>query len=40
VESSTSLPGLDQVSALKEALDGLDALLNDDLRGLFAKGNI
>ena len=32
--SSTSLSELDQVSALKETVDGLDALLNDDLIGL------
>ena len=32
--SSTSLSELDRVAALKEALDGLDALLNDDLRSL------
>jgi len=31
--SSTSLSELDHVSALKESLDGLDALLNDDLIG-------
>lgn len=31
--SSTSLSELDQVSALKESMDGLDALLNDDLIG-------
>ena len=29
--SSTSLSELDQVASLKEALEGLDALLNDDL---------
>jgi hypothetical protein len=29
--SSTSLSELDQVAALKETLEGLDALLNDDL---------
>lgn len=33
--SSTSLSELDQVASLKETLDGLDALLNDDLVGLF-----
>ena len=33
--SSTSLSELDQVASLKEALEGLDALLNDDLNGLF-----
>jgi len=33
--SSTSLNELDQVSALKEALEGLDKLLNDDLNGSF-----
>jgi hypothetical protein len=32
--SSTSLSELDQVASLKEALEGLDALLNDDLNGL------
>lgn len=32
-ESSTSLSELEQVAALKEALTGLDALLNDDLDG-------
>jgi len=31
--SSTSLSELDQVASLKEALEGLDALLNDDLSG-------
>lgn len=31
--SSTSLPELDQAAALKEAMAGLDALLNDDLNG-------
>ena len=31
--SSTSLSELDQVASLKEALAGLDALLNDDLNG-------
>lgn len=31
--SSTSLSELDQVFALKESMDGLDALLNDDLIG-------
>jgi hypothetical protein len=31
--SSASLSELDQVSALKESMDGLDALLNDDLIG-------
>lgn len=34
--SSTSLSELDQVSALKESLDGLDALLNDDLMGTYS----
>lgn len=33
--SSTSLSELDQVASLKEALEGLDALLNDDLNGMF-----
>jgi hypothetical protein len=33
--SSTSLSELDQVASLKEALEGLDALLNDDLSGIF-----
>lgn len=32
--SSTSLSELDQVAALKSALEGLDALLNDDLNGI------
>ena len=32
--SSTSLSELDQVASLKEALEGLDALLNDDLNGV------
>ena len=31
--SSTSLSELDQMASLKETLDGLDALLNDDLVG-------
>ena len=31
--SSTSLNELDQVAALKESLEGLDFLLNDDLNG-------
>jgi len=34
--SSTSLSELDQVASLKEALEGLDALLNDDLSGKFS----
>jgi hypothetical protein len=34
VESSTSLSELDQESDLKEALGGLDALLNDDFDGI------
>lgn len=32
--SSTSLSELDQVAALKSTLEGLDALLNDDLNGI------
>jgi hypothetical protein len=32
-ESSSSLSELEQAAALKEALTGLDALLNDDLDG-------
>jgi hypothetical protein len=31
--SSTSLSELDHVAALKEALDGLDTLLDDDIKG-------
>jgi len=31
--SSASLSELDKVSALKESVDGLDALMNDDLIG-------
>lgn len=33
VGSSTPLYELDELSALKETLEGLDALLNDDLNG-------
>jgi hypothetical protein len=36
--SSSSLSELDQVASLKETLDGLDALLNDDLIGIFVSG--
>jgi len=32
--SSTSLSGLDQMTSLKEALEGLDMLMNDDLIGI------
>lgn len=32
--SSSSLSELDQVAALKESLEGLDYLLNDDLLGI------
>jgi hypothetical protein len=32
--SSTSLSELDHAASLKDALDGLDALLNDDLGGI------
>lgn len=38
--SSTSLSELDQVASLKEALEGLDALLNDDLGGIFLMRNL
>jgi len=31
--SSSSLSQLDRVASLKQSLDGLDALLNDDLDG-------
>jgi hypothetical protein len=31
--SSTQLSELDRVASLKESLEGLDALLNDDLDG-------
>jgi hypothetical protein len=33
IASSTSLSELDHVTSLKEALEGIDALLNDDLSG-------
>jgi Protein of unknown function (DUF3808) len=33
-ESSTSLSELDQVASLKEALEGLHLLMNDDLNGV------
>jgi hypothetical protein len=33
IGSSSSLPQLDEVASLRETLDGLDALLNDDLVG-------
>ena len=38
--SSTSLSELDQVASLKEALEGLDSLLNDDLSGIFLMRNL
>jgi hypothetical protein len=34
-DSSTYLPELDQSLALKETLEGLDALLNDDVDSIF-----
>ena len=34
-ESSTSLSELDQTTSLKDTLDGLNALLDDDLVGIF-----
>ena len=33
-ESSTFLSELDQAASLQESIDGLDALLNDDLKGI------